>query len=243
MARLAVWPREKAAASVSRRARSAVVIVCAALLVAATLARAAQPAQRSSTRPVFLVATPDLPDPLFAKSVILMLPPTASPLIAGLIVNKPTTIHVQALFPHAAALKGDSGNAYFGGPVNLTEPCLILRAPQPSAKVSRLFDDVYVSADPSFVAQLVANPQSASDLRLVLGRAQWTRDQLHGEMLRNSWYVARARADMVFNTDPEGVWRTLVQHAQLLEVDATSLAEPGRFTLLRPPKAAFALPP
>jgi putative transcriptional regulator len=221
----------KAMVSASQAARAArTSAVCVALFLALAVVRGAQGA---SAKPLFLVATPDMPDPLFARSVILMLPSAPPPLVAGLIINKPTNVRVRALFPHASALKGGSENAYFGGPVDLTEPCLILRGPEPSAKASRLFDDVYVSTDPDSIARLLTNPQSAKDLRLVLGRAQWTRDQLHGEMLRGSWYVARAQADLVFNTDPEAVWRLLVRRAQLQEVDATRLEEPSRFALLR----------
>src|SRR5579885_1406146 len=52
----------------------------------------------------FLVAQPTIADPLFEKSVILMIPAPAISLVAGLIINKPTAIPVKRVFPHSVDL-------------------------------------------------------------------------------------------------------------------------------------------
>src|ERR1700756_3322361 len=50
----------------------------------------------SADEPNFLVARPELDDPLFGQSVILMLPKEIMPqLVEGVIINKPTTIGVK----------------------------------------------------------------------------------------------------------------------------------------------------
>jgi len=207
-----------------------IFVVCAALVLALMTAREAQSA---NVTPSFLVATPNLSGPLFQRSVILMLPPTQVPLVAGIIINKPTTIPVQQVFPNAPALKNHAETAYFGGPVDPTEPSLVLRASQPPEKTIRLLDDIYVSVDPGSAAELLKDPRPAKDVRLFLGRAQWTPDQLHAEIAEGSWYVVPAKADMVFSPDPERIWRALVQRAELQEVDATDAPEPDTFALLR----------
>ena len=58
------------------------------------------------TTPSFLVATRDLQDPLFEHSVILMVPSTEPPLLAGLIINTPAKQRVRDLFPQVRELKG-----------------------------------------------------------------------------------------------------------------------------------------
>lgn len=202
-----------------RRSRTATILAVCALVLTLMATREARGA---GAAPDFLVATVNLADPVFQRSVILMLPGAQGPLVAGLIINKPTNIPLEKLFPGVAALKNNASTAYLGGPVNFTEPSLILRASQPAGKAIRLFDDVYVSTDPDSIGEILKNSASAKDLRLFLGRAQWTRDQLHGEILAGAWDVMPASADFVFSSDPKRIWRVLNQRAQLHEVEATN---------------------
>lgn len=202
--------------------RAAATLVLYAVLVPVLIT--AREAQSADTRPVFLVATRDMPDPLFQETVILMLPRTDLPLVAGVIINRPTTIPVRKLFPRAA-LKNQSERAFFGGPVDPNEPSLILRAPQSSAAL-RLFDDIFMSDDPNAIAETLGQPAPAKELRLFLGRAQWTPDQLQAEMLERSWYLVQAKSELVFSHDPDSVWGLLVHRAQLQEADGPRLRMP-----------------
>ena len=162
-------------------------------------------------KPVFILSRCDSrpAHPMFQQTVILMLPPTQPPLVAGIIINKPTSIPLAKLF-RDPALK-NPGNAYFGGPVELTEPLLLLRGAKPNGNASRLFDDVYVTTDPDSIAKLLQHKsQSADDPRVYFGRAQWTLDQLHAEILAGAWYVMPAKADWVFSSNPAGLWHLLL---------------------------------
>jgi putative transcriptional regulator len=161
---------------------------------------------------------------LFQQSVILMLPPTQIPLVGGVIINKPTTIPLPKFFSGAPALKNQP-TVYLGGPVELTEPSLVLRASEPTGNVTRQFDDVYVSTDPGCIAKLVRDPQPAEGLPLFFGRSEWTLGQLHAEILEGAWYVVPAEADLVLSPDPGRIWRVLLERAQLHEVDATRVQE------------------
>jgi putative transcriptional regulator len=165
--------------------------------------------------PVFLVATPDLGDPLFSQSVILMLPGSKLPLVVGLIVNKPTQIGLAKLFPRNPALKGVAQTAFLGGPVDVETPAVVYRTARSSQQATELFDGVYVSLDPSFAIDMFKGRPAASDVRLYLGRAQWAPEQLHGEMQEGSWYVLPADPEVVFSAAPGQVWHTLVERAQM----------------------------
>ncbi len=224
-------PHEKGAATSSVWLVAGIFVVALAALGPAAVT--AQQAPSEHVKPFFLVATREMPDPVFQQSVILMLPSAQIPLVAGVIINRPTTIPVRKLFPHAADLKNRAGTAYFGGPVDVTEPSLLVRGSQPSGKGTRLFDDVYLSTDPSSIAQFLKDPRGAKDLRLLLGRAQWTRDQVRAEILERSWYMVPAQPELVFSPDPGHIWRVLVEHAELQEVDATGDQDPDALVLLR----------
>jgi putative transcriptional regulator len=198
------------------RAAVAFMLVVAAIVLSATLTRARQ----SSRETIFLVARPDLHDPLFQESVVVMLPPDRLPLVVGLIVNKPIKLRLHELFPQSLVLKNRTDTAYFGGPVDVDEPSLVFRDTRAPANTIPLFDNVYVSLDPKLVAGMLKGPQLASELRLYLGRAQWSLNQLYGEMLEKSWYIVPADPAFVFSSDPQKVWPALVKRAQMITTNA-----------------------
>ncbi len=205
-----------------RRATLAALVIVLAITAAAS----------ADDKPYFLVATADLSDPVFQHSVILMLPPGEPPeLVVGLIVNHPTDVEVKRLFPKAAALKGVADDAFLGGPVEPETASIVMRGNGVPSNVAHLLDDLYLVTNRDLVNGLLENPKTGDDMRLIMGRAQWTRDQLHAEIQEGSWYTVPANVDMVFSEDPAKVWKTMVDRAQLLEVEAPEL--PDDFTLLR----------
>lgn len=203
--------------------------VLAALVIAPAFPTAAS---AEDNKPYFLVATNDLSDPIFEHSVVLMLPPGQPPeLVVGLIVNKPTDVEVKQLFPKATALKGVADDAFLGGPVEPATASIVMRGNNAPSNVAHLLDDLYLVTDADLVSGLLENPKPGDNMRLIMGRAQWTRDQLRAEIQEGSWYTVPASVDMVFSEDPAKVWKAMVDRAQLLEVEWPQL--PDDFTLLR----------
>ncbi len=196
------------------------LILAAALFLCMAGARAGA-AERGASKPAFLVATRDLPDPIFQESVILMLPPGSSPLVVGLIVNKPTRMGLGQLFPQSDALGKRTDKAYFGGPVDVTAPSVVLRSSKPVAGAVTVFDGVYVGLDPRLVGGVLKDLSRVRDLRVYLGRAQWAPLQLAGELKRGSWYVVPADAEEVFSARPGDLWSELVRRAEMLRAEAS----------------------
>jgi len=175
-----------------------------------------------------LVAKPEMPDPMFAHSVILILPHAADfPLVVGLIVNEPIAqLPLHKLFPDSAALKRRSDTAFFGGPVDLETPAIIFRSAKAINKASQLAGDVYVSLDPDLAAGIAQDPKRAHDFRLVLGRAQWLTEQLHDEIMQGAWYMVSVEADIVFSAAPADLWDAMVARARWIPTVA-DIAPPG----------------
>src|SRR5579862_45851 len=97
------------------RRQVAATVIITALIASLATSRNAQ--GTDLTTPSFLVATRELQDPLFVHSVILMVPSTEPPLLAGLIINTPAKQQVRDLFPQVRDLKGPDETIYTGGPV------------------------------------------------------------------------------------------------------------------------------
>jgi putative transcriptional regulator len=191
------------------------------ILIAATIALlliAPNANATDLTMPSILVATRDLQDPLFEHAVVLMVPSTEPPLLAGLIINTPAKKRVRDMFPQVGGLKGRDETTYMGGPVEPDEVSLIFRASSPPGSATRVFDDVYVATGRDSIAAVLKDPR-VTDLRVVSGKAQWLRDQLYSEVMAGAWYVIPAKADLIFG-DPKDLWSTLVKGGDLEEARA-----------------------
>ncbi len=200
-----------------------VLVVSAALI--ATLATAQKAQSTDLTTPSFLVATRDLQDPLFQHAVILMVPSTEPPLLAGVILNSPAKARVRDMFPQVRQLKSTQETMYLGGPVEPDEVSVIFRAPSAPGSATRIFDDTYVATGHDAIAGVLKDPRIA-DLRVILGKAQWLRDQLYGEVMGGAWYVVPAKPELVFS-DPKDLWSTLVRGGDLQEAEAGQASGPS----------------
>jgi putative AlgH/UPF0301 family transcriptional regulator len=163
-----------------------------------------------------IVASRNLPDPFFQKSVVLMLPFKEGQLLVGLIINKPSKIKVRDLFRNSPELQKLETMAYFGGPVDaeVGVRSAIFRSKTPPSKATLVFGDVYVSFDPDAIVALAQNPQQAATLRIFVGRAQWDPEQFEGEVAAGAWHSLRGGADSIFTTLPEMLWPRLIEQAE-----------------------------
>jgi putative AlgH/UPF0301 family transcriptional regulator len=174
----------------------------------------------------FLVASRDMPDPVFQQTVILMLPPDEPPLVAGVIINKPTDLTLGNLFKQPLAMENRNQKVYFGGPVDLTTPLLVVRTTRPPKSAIKLWTDVYAVADADSISDILKDSRYGSEARLYLGKAQWAQDQLRGELLEGAWTVVPLKTDLIFDHDTAKIWPTLSQHEHVREIDAHCFA-PG----------------
>lgn len=193
-----------------------VLLVAAGLLTSISNARAQS--QDFGDKPYFLVARDDMPDPTFQQTVILMVPaPPKAPIIAGVIINKPTKARLNELFTDLPHLNHPDQTVYFGGPVEYDVPLLMTRGDHGHSS-TRLMNSLYATAELKEITKTISHPWSPKDCRIFFGRAQWTPDQLRGEVLRGTWDVIPANSDDVFAVNPASTWRSLVKESHEREV-------------------------
>ena len=185
-------------------------------LSSAVFRKIAQDSTKPKSEGQFIVATRDLPDPLFHDSVVLMLPIKEETLLVGLIINKPSKFKVRDVFPDSPTLENSDAKAYFGGPVDfdVAARSAVFRSKNPPKKAIQVFGDVYVTFDAGEILPLAENSQQASNLRVFLGRAQWDPQQFENEVARGSWHNLPASADSIFTEYPDSLWRTLIDRAE-----------------------------
>jgi len=190
-----------------------ILAICAVLI--ATLATSRNAHCTDLSTPSFLVATRDLQDPFFVRSVILLVPSTEPPLLAGLIINNPAKQRVRDVFPQLHESKGQDEAIYTGGPVEPDEMSVIFRASSAQSSATRVVDDVYVATGRDAIAAVLEDPR-ITDFRVISGKAQWLHDQLYGEVMAGAWYVVPAKPELVFS-DAKDLWSILVKGGDLDE--------------------------
>jgi putative transcriptional regulator len=158
------------------------------------------------TTPVLLLAMPQVMDPFFHKSVVLLLHHEEEGSF-GFIVNRPTEIRLTEILQgmEVAWQGGQTAVAHFGGPV---QPQLgtVLFAPglAETEAASEVLPGVSITQHIGDLSRLAETPPDA--FRLFLGYAGWSSGQLIQEILRNDWLTAPVRADLIFAPDPDQVW-------------------------------------
>jgi putative transcriptional regulator len=216
----------------------AVLASCLLLVLSLAPADAAQDKPNKGgpeDKTLLLVARPELRDPIFKESVVLMFPPSVEVgegLVVGLILNKPARVALSEIFPNDKELKNRSEIAYFGGPVDPRAPGIVFRSSKPAKQSVLLFGDVYVSFDPDFIKELLKEQGKTSDLRLFVGRSQWAPAQLQNEMVVGAWYSVRAETNLIFSASPQYLWRKLFERAEPAPVAEASDVPFGLFANL-----------
>ena len=148
---------------------------------------------------LLLVAKPDLLDPNFRESVVLVTQ-TEDGSTVGVILNRPT-----------AAKHPQTGETlYSGGPVMREVTVALFRAEQaPQAPAFPVLKGVYLTMHPQNIEPLLA--QRDGNYRLYGGFSGWAPGQLESEMRRDGWYVLPASAELLFRKDTAGMWDELVR--------------------------------
>ena len=161
-----------------------------------------------------LVASRNLGDPLFAKTVILLVRYDAQGVL-GLFLNRRTAIPLSRALESMKAAKNRSDPVYLGGPV---ETPAVFGLFQSAAKIEgaeHIFDGVYlITSKPLFEQTLTARPD-AGVFHVYLGYAGWTQEQLKKEVELGAWFIFPAEASTVFKADPDSLWREMIRKTEL----------------------------
>jgi len=183
--------------------------LAAALLAAIALPVVAQ--QHEAPNGLFLVARPELMDPNFRQTVVLVTQAKDGSTV-GVILNRPSRLDLAAFLRDRAAASRYRDPVFFGGPVMPQVIVSLFRAERaPEAPAFHVLKGLYLSMHPDNLRRLLDEPRS--QYRLYAGFAGWAPDQLRSEMDRDGWYVLPANADTVFRKSMEGLWQELVERA------------------------------
>jgi putative transcriptional regulator len=171
--------------------------------------------------PGLLIAMPQLPDPNFERSVVLMVEhgPQGS---LGLIVNRPTDILVADV-TQALDVRWGGGEdvVWSGGPVQPRTGWLLHSPATPSAGDApiEVTEGIRLSTSPDQLRAVAESPPAR--VRFLMGYSGWDSEQLEEELAAGAWLLAEATPDLVFDTPYERMWEAAIRS---LGIDPSSLA-------------------
>ncbi|MGA7399018.1 MAG: YqgE/AlgH family protein [Candidatus Sulfotelmatobacter sp.] len=161
-----------------------------------------------------LVASRNLGDPQFAKTVILLARYDAQGVL-GLILNRRTDVPLSRVLESPKAAKDRSDPVYLGGPLEMPAVFALFQSPATLEGAEHVFDSVYlITAKPLFEQTISARPDPGV-FHVYLGYAGWTQDQLRQEVGLGAWFIFPANASTVFNANPDALWLEMIRKTEL----------------------------
>ena len=171
-----------------------------------------------SLAPSLLLSMPQLQDPNFARSVVLLCEHAPEGAF-GLVLNRPTDVAAASAVHLDPPLLGGNGmRLWLGGPVE-PQRGWILAGDEPEADARLIVEGVYLSSSP-LALRRVLEAEREPRARVLAGYAGWGPGQLDEELAESSWLIAGVQPDLIFDIEPPLMWETAIRR---LGADPTTL--------------------
>lgn len=168
-------------------------------------------------RGIFLVASPGMLDPNFAKTVVLLVEYSSEGAI-GLIINRPTEHALSKVLPDIPPLRSREDPVYLGGPVAPDNIIVLMRAFVPPGASQHVVGNIYASASQVPLMEMLERDDPGEGFLAFAGHAGWAPGQLDGELARGGWRLTDADEPTVFELDAMEVWPALIRRTSGLWV-------------------------
>jgi putative transcriptional regulator len=191
-----------------------VCLILAAFVLQTAFLRAALPAHPEdapagqSLAGQFLIATPDMGDPHFDRTVILLVQHDRTGAL-GIIVNKPIGEQplaslLEAVGEKNADAKG-SVRIFSGGPVQPEAGFVIHSAEYRRPETVAITDQLSLTSSVK-VLRDIANKSGPVKILVAFGYAGWGPNQLEKEIESGAWATAEADPALVFDANRDSLW-------------------------------------
>jgi len=200
--------------------RSRRIILCAGVLFVSPMLRSVTFAKREDTQPgaslagQLLVAAPDMADPRFQHTAILMVQHNKDGAL-GIVINRPAKELPIAKLLEALGLdsKGSEGTVrlFAGGPVQPEIGLIVHSADYHRTGTIDIDGRVAMTANPEILRD-IGHHQGPEQSLVAFGYAGWGPGQLEGELALGGWFTVPEDPKLVFDVDREKLWDEAMKH-------------------------------
>jgi putative transcriptional regulator len=167
----------------------------------------------TSLAPAFLLSMPQMTDPNFARTVVLLCKHSEEGAF-GLVVNRPLLTSGRVTVNLDPPVSTDRElQVWIGGPVEPQRSWVLVgEEPRGMEELTgmRIADDLYLSTSPDLLRRLLG-PAPPAFSRLVIGYSGWGPGQLEMELHASAWLMSEVDRDLIFNTPAEDLWETAIR--------------------------------
>jgi putative transcriptional regulator len=197
---------------VSLRRHKRLFLAVVAILLPTTLLDAPRPnaeqAAHTSLAGQFLIASPEMGDPRFRNTVILMVEHNQRGAF-GIVVNRPVGERplasvLESFGEKATGIEG-TARIFWGGPVQPQAGFILHTAEYRRADTVAIDGRLAMTSSLEILRDIAGNTGPKKSL-LAFGYAGWGPGQLEGELRLQAWFTAPADLDLIFDHDRDTVW-------------------------------------
>ncbi len=170
----------------------------------------------ASLAPAFLLSMPQLADPNFNRTVVLLCSHSDRGAF-GLVVNRPLETTGRVTVNLDPPVTSDRElQVWIGGPVDPQRSWILVghspedRDERGAYAATPVTDDLYLSTSPDLLRRLL-EPDPPQHARLIVGYAGWGPGQLEAELEASAWLMSDVERDLIFNTPAERMWEAAIR--------------------------------
>lgn len=159
------------------------------------------------TKGSFLVASPEIDNGIFYRSVIVVCEHSLSGSF-GLILNKNIEFEDGEHLIEVDDLANPNVELLAGGPLQMNQ-MMVLHSEDLDGAIE-LVDGVHLGGDIEFLQTVLLDPEGPS-VRLLFGYSSWSSGLLDKEFLNGQWFICPGSSKHVFETPPETMWQEVLK--------------------------------
>jgi putative transcriptional regulator len=167
----------------------------------------------SSLAPIFLLSMPQLTDPNFNRTVVLLCKHSEEGAF-GLVINRPLLTSGTVTVNLDPPVSTDRElQIWVGGPVEPYRSWILVGQEPDEAedlRGMRVAENLYLSTSPDLLRRLL-EPSPPPMARLIVGYSGWGPGQLEAELDESSWLISDVDRDLIFKTPPDRLWETAIR--------------------------------
>jgi len=168
----------------------------------------------SSLAPAFLLSMPQMVDPNFSRTVVLLCRHSADEGAFGLVVNRPLVTSGRVVINLDPPAETDRElQLWIGGPVEPERSWILVgddRIEEALFTGVPISPGLYLSTSPALLQRLLA-PNPPERNRLIVGYSGWAPGQLEAELEASAWLMSDVDRDLIFDTPPEQMWEKAIR--------------------------------
>lgn len=164
-----------------------------------------------SLAPCLLLSMPQLLDPNFAKSVVLLCE-HAKEGAFGLIVNRPSDVSAaEAVHLEPPVQDANDLPLLIGGPVEPQRGWILTAAAPEDVESKGVGAGLHLSASPLLLRRVLTARPLPRRTHVLAGYAGWGPGQLDEELAHSAWLIMPVELDLIFEIPPAAAWEMAIR--------------------------------